>query len=284
MLARAAAAALPGTLIAPSQGLLYVATGAAYLEEAAASARASRPLAGGRPLVVMCDSPEQARQLGVFDRVLAHPDPRRSYRDKIPPLLRLPFARTLFLDTDARLTAPADGLFAALGRAHLAAAQAPVRRPAGWWDGGVPALFPELNSGVLLLRRSWRQRLLVRRWLHLYDQLAASCDQAWDQASLRSVVWRLQQRWGLRLALLPPEANLRTPKPWLAGEGLAVHVVHGRVPEPEWAPLLAYLNGHTACFRSWQEWQALHPHSALRLRGVHFRADSAQVPPDPARP
>ncbi|MCP9891972.1 hypothetical protein KBY57_13050 [Cyanobium sp. Aljojuca 7D2] len=275
---------MPFPLNPARQGLLYVATGAAYLEEAAASARASRPFAGGRPLAVVCDCPEQARQLGVFDQVLRHPDPRCSYRDKIPPLLRLPFARTLFLDSDARLTAPADALFAALGNAHLAAAQAPVRRPAGWWDASVPALFPELNSGVLLLRRCWRQRLLVRRWLRRYDQLAASCGQSWDQASLRSVVWRLQQCWGLRLALLPPEANLRTSKPWLAGEGLAVHVVHGRVPEPEWPPLLRYLNGNTACFRTWQEWQALHPQSAVRLKGVHFRAGPAEPPPDPARP
>ena len=271
-------------MTAAGQGLLFVATGPAYLAEAAASARACRPFLAGRPIAVVCDNPPQARQEGAFDQVWPHPNPRGSYRDKIPPLLRLPFARTLFLDTDARLTAPADGLFAALGRAHLAAAQAPVRRPPGWWDNSVPALFPEFNSGVLLLRRSWRQRLLVSRWLQLYDQLAASCGQIWDQASLRSVVWRLQQRRGLRLALLPPEANLRTTKPWLAGEGLAVHVVHGRVPEPEWAPLLAYLNGHTACFRTWQEWQALHPHSAVRLKGVQFRRGPAPQPSDPARP
>lgn len=268
---------------AAGQGLLYVATGAAYLQEAAASARASRPFLDGRPIALVCDNPDQARQLGVFDRVLAHPAPCGSYRDKIAPLLRLPFARTLFLDTDARLTAPAEGLFAALGRAHLAAAHAPVRRPPGWWDCRVPALFPELNSGVMLLRRSWRQQLLVRRWLRLYDQLDASCNQSWDQASLRSVVWQLQQNWGLRLALLPPEANLRITKPWLAGEGLEVHVVHGRVPDPEWPSLLAYLNEHNACFRTWHEWRALYPSSTLRLKGVQFRAAPAEPPPDPAR-
>jgi hypothetical protein len=83
----------------------------------------------------------------------------------IAPLLSLPYTRTLFLDTDARLSAP-------------------VRRPDGWSSASVPALFPELNSGVLLMHRSWRQRLLVRRWLHLYEQLQAQCQQAWDHASL----------------------------------------------------------------------------------------------------
>ena len=256
------------------EGLLFVATGQAYLEEAAASARASRPFLDGRPIAVVTDCVQEALQLGVFDRVFPHPDPRGSYRDKIPPLLQLPFARTLFLDSDARLTAPANDLFAALGRAHLGAALAPVRRPPGWWDARVPTLFPELNSGVLLLRRSWRQRLLIWRWLRLYDALHASCDQTWDQASLRSVVWQLQRRLGLRLAHLPPEANLRTPKPWVAGEGLPVHVVHGRVPEAEWSALITYLNGNVQRFRSWAEWQRLYPESAVRLK----------LPPDPLGP
>ena len=140
------------------EGLLYVATGPRFLAEAADSALASRAWLGSRPVAIVTDQPREATTLGLFDRVMPHPAPCRSYRDKIRPLLQLPFARTLFLDTDARLTAPVDGLFAALGRAHLAAAHAPVRRPQGWWDANVPALFPELNSGVLLLRRSWRQR------------------------------------------------------------------------------------------------------------------------------
>ena len=52
----------------------------------------------------------------------------------------------------------------------------------------MPDLFSEINSGVLLWKRSRKQRALVRRWLSLYDQLQASSGQAWDQASLRSVL------------------------------------------------------------------------------------------------
>lgn len=258
-------------MIPAREGLLFVATGLAYLQEASAAARASRPFLAGRPIAVVTDQIEQAQQLAVFDRVLPHSAPWHGYRDKIPPLLRPPFARTLFLDSDARLTAPADPLFSALGRAHLAAAHAPVRRPSGWCDLSVPPLFPELNSGVLLLRRSWRQRLLIQRWLRLYDRLHAEYGENWDQASLRSVAWQLQQRAGLRLALLPPEANLRTTKPWIAGKGLPVHVLHGRVPESELTALVSYLNGDVERFRSWSEWLRLHPGSALR----------PQLPPEP---
>jgi hypothetical protein len=249
------------------EGVLFVATGPAHLAEAIASARASWEHLAGRPIALAGDDPAAAIASGAFDRVLPHPQPRRSYRDKIPPMLALPFDRTLFLDTDARLTASADPLFATLGRAHLAAAHAPVRIPAGWRDPVVPALFPELNSGVLLLRRGWRTRRLIHRWLALYDRLG----QAWDQASLRSAVWHAQLR-GLRLALLPPEANLRTTKPWVAGKGLPVTVVHGRVPEAEWPALLAYLNGDVERFRSNAEWLQRHPGSALRPK----------LPPEPA--
>ncbi|MBQ60475.1 MAG: hypothetical protein CMQ19_00215 [Gammaproteobacteria bacterium] len=253
------------------EGVVFVATGNRFLTEAASSAVASRPFLSGRPIALVSDNPSAAKDLDVFDQVVEHPDPRISYRDKIAPLLNLPFSVTLFLDTDARLTASAAPLFAALGRAHLAAAHAPVRIPTGWADERIPALFPELNSGVLLLRRSLRTKLLIKRWLSLYDQLQQQFDQNWDQASLRSVVWHLQQRWRLRLLLLPAEANLRTTKPWIAGKGLAVHVVHGRVPEAEWPALLGYLNGNIDRFRSWSEWLQLHPDSVLRPK----------LPPDP---
>jgi len=254
-----------------SEGVLFVATGDRFLAEAAASAIASRPFLSGRPIVLVSDNPPAAHDLNVFDQVLEHPDPCRSYRDKIAPLLNLPFSLTLFLDTDARLTAPVEPLFATLGRAHLAAAHAPVRIPGGWEDECIPELFPEFNSGMLLLRRSFRTQLLIKRWLSLYDQLQMQFDQSWDQASLRSVVWNLQQGWGLRLVVLPAEANLRTTKPWIAGKGLAVHVVHGRVPHAEWPALLGYLNGNIDRFRSWSEWLQLHPDSLLRLN----------LPPEP---
>ena len=115
-----------------SEGILYIATGATHRAEAAASARAGRAHAGGRPIAIMTDDVEAAEAMGCFDRCLPHPDPRHSYRDKIPGLLDLPFERTLFLDSDARPTARLDGLFALLDHHDLAAAQAPVRIPVGW--------------------------------------------------------------------------------------------------------------------------------------------------------
>ena len=248
------------------EGILFIATGEKHVHEAVENARASAVHACGRRFVLITDRVQEVSDADVFDQVLAHPDPVGGYRDKIGPLQTLPFQRTLFLDSDARLTAPVDVLFEALGTADLAAVHAPVRHPPGWSDKRVPGLFPELNSGVLLFRRGPLQRRLVRRWLRLYDRLHHRFGQTWDQASLRSVVWRLMQRRGLRLAVLPAEANFRTTKPWVAGHGLPVHVLHGRVPSDEQSLLQAYLNDNVERFRTWAEWFDLHPESQLALR------------------
>lgn len=253
------------------KGLLFVATGVTYLEEAASNALAARVHCSHIPIAISTDLPEEARKFGVFDLILAHCEPRWTYRDKIPALLKLPFKYTLYLDSDARVISSVDSLFDSLGNSDIAAVHAPVRRPDGWFDHSVPILFPELNTGVLLLRRSRQQQAFIRSWLRLYDEVLNSHHLQWDQATFRSVIWNFQQRRGFRFASLPAEANLRTTKPWIAGKGLLVYVVHGRVPENEWLDFEHYLNDNINCFRHWSEWQSLFPESSIQLK----------IPPDP---
>lgn len=228
---------------AASEGALLVATGERHRREACEAAGRIRPHLGGRPLWLVTDRPDAVTD-GLFDAVLPHPDPHHSYRDKIPPLLALPFRHTLFLDTDLELLAPLEDVFALLRRMHLVGCHAPVRW-CQWRDPAVPEGFCELNSGVLGLRRCPRVRRLIRRWLATYDQAGVS----FDQASLRSALWQSCST-GLRVWVLPPEYNLRTTKPWIAGKGMAVKVVHGRIPEEMRAPLASYLNRNVAGFRA----------------------------------
>jgi hypothetical protein len=240
------------------EGILYVATGDAAFQEAAASARAGRKHAGGRAIVVCTDRIGAAEHADVFDRVLPHPGPVRGYRDKIQPLIDPPFSKTLYLDADARLVSCCDGLFRLLETCDLAAAHAPVRIPQGWNDPLVPAVFPEFNSGVILLKRSPQQRACIDEWLHRYDDIG----QEWDQATFRSAVWSAAQS-GLRIGVLPPEANLRTTKPWIAGKGVPVMIVHGRIPDSEWSGFLSYLNDDCGRFRTSDEWRRLRPDTRI---------------------
>ena len=260
-----------------AEGIFYIATGKRHCSEAIENANASHPFTEGRPIFLVTDCIAEAKSSGVFDEVWPHLDPTYGYRDKISAMAKLPFVQTLFLDSDARLTAPVEAVFKARGCADLAAVHAPVRLPAGWRDLQVPTLFSEINSGVLLWRRSQKQRDLVRHWLRLYDRLQLETGQAWDQASLRSVLWLFVQKKRFRLAVLPAEANFRTTKPWVAGRGLPVHVLHGRVPADESDALLQYLNGDVDRFRTWAEWLKFHPDTKLRLR-------IGEIPPDPSLP
>lgn len=232
-------AAAPGSA---AEGVLLVATGERHRAEALAALPRIRPQLGGRPVWLVTDAPA-AVPPGRFDVVLPHPDPRATYRDKIPPLLDPPFARTLFLDTDVELLQPIDDLFTLLKTVHLVGCHAPVRW-CQWRDPGVPEGFCELNSGVLGLRRCRPVRRAMRRWLRAYDRVGV----AFDQATLRSALW-WGCRQGLRLWVLPPEYNLRTTKPWIAGRAMGVKVVHGRIPDEMRAPLAAYLNADVDCFR-----------------------------------
>jgi hypothetical protein len=228
---------------AAPEGVLLVATGERHRLEAIAAVPRIRPQLGGRPLWLVCDAPAAVPE-GLFDAVRPHPDPRGSYRDKIVPLQHLPFARTLFLDTDVELLQPLDDVFRLLRHLHLTGCHAPVRW-CQWQDPQVPEGFCELNSGVLGFRRSRAVRSLVRNWLRTYDRAGVR----FDQASLRSALWQACQR-GLRVWVLPAEYNLRTTKPWVMGKGLAVKVVHGRIPDGMRAPLAQYLNGNIEAFRA----------------------------------
>jgi len=227
----------------PSEGVLLVATGPQHRDEAIAAVPRIRPRLSGRPLWLICDEPQRI-PVGCFDRVVPHPDPRRSYRDKIVGMLRLPFRRTLFLDSDVELLQPLEDVFALLRVVQLVGCHAPVRW-FRWCDPQVPEGVCELNSGMLGLARGRLQRRLVRRWLTIYDRVGVPV----DQAALRSALWWAMRR-GLRCWVLPPEYNLRTTKPWIAGAGMGVKVVHGRIPETMRDPLAAYLNADTGRFRA----------------------------------
>ena len=62
---------------------------------------------------------------------------------------------------------------------------------------------------------------------------------------------------------LPSEANLRTTKPWIAGKGMPVFVVHGRIPQNEWPTFLHYLNNDIDIFRDWRDWIINNPQSKI---------------------
>lgn len=245
-------------------GILYVATGQKCLNEAILNASISRRFCKNIPIALTTDLVQVATSAGVFDLVHPHLSPRLSYRDKISALVKLPFDQTLYLDSDAFLAHPIDPLFSMGLVSDFAATSAPVRHPPGWSDSVVPISFPEFNSGVMLFSKSHQQRRLVIRWLKLYDKLKNRFDQDWDQASLRSVIWHSLVRSKIQVSTLSPEFNLRTTKPWIAGRGMPVFVIHGRFERAEIPSFINYLNNDIDKFRTVSEWMNLHPSTSIR--------------------
>ena len=70
-------------------------------------------------------------------------------------------------------------------------------------------------------------------------------------------------RVNLKFLHFPSELNLRTTKPWIAGRGQRVYVIHGRFPSDELHDFESYLNSDIDRFRTSTEWKFLYPNSEI---------------------
>jgi len=201
-------------------GILYVATGQRFVDEAAASCRSLRAHMPDIPVILWSDVPREKIPT-VFEEVRRIDDPAHSFADKIKPMAETPFEKTVFLDTDTHLCAPIWDVFDLLDRVDMAAAHAPMR--VTWPQPGIPDSFPEVNSGVLAWRKSDKTRGLFAEWERLYQEHVASTGQKDDQPALRRALFES----GVRMGILPPEYNFRTVMPAVAGRG-RVRIIHGR--------------------------------------------------------
>ncbi len=181
------------------KGVVYVARGAAYQELACASAKSLRAQEPAIPIDLYTDQPVAE---GPFDRVL--PIPEIDTRDKIAGMIDSRFQRSLFLDCDTLVVQPLGDIWGLLDRFDLALCH-DVRRTSALirqgWRIDTPYGFPQMNSGVMLYRRSAEVLAFLREWATAYTEAGT----ARDQITLRDLLWSSD----LRFYILPPEFNLR---------------------------------------------------------------------------
>jgi hypothetical protein len=181
-----------------TDGVIYVAQGAEYLDLAVRSSRSLRALNVGIAVDLFTDQPVEP---GLFDRVRPIPPGTNA---KLACLPETRFERTLYLDCDTLSLAPLGDLFDILRRFEFAIAHE-VRRASPLIREGVteavPYAFPQMNAGVMLYRRSDRMMEFLRTWQTAY----AEAGKLRDQPSLRDLLWSSD----LRFYVLPPEFNLR---------------------------------------------------------------------------
>jgi hypothetical protein len=179
------------------QGVIYVASGADFVDLACASAESLRATNPGLAVDLHSDDPAPP---GLFDHI--HPLRRPGPRAKLTAMQDSRFDRTLYLDADTLVVGPLGDLWRLLERFDCALAH-DVRRvsPLIQEGGDTPYAFPQLNAGVILYRRSPAMWDLLARWEARFHAEGATR----DQPILKDLLWSSD----IRFHVLPPEFNLR---------------------------------------------------------------------------
>lgn len=208
-----------------SRGILYIASGHAFVEEANRSASSVKRQHPKMPITLFTD--EKVAH-PVFDQVVAEPPLGQALmpkEKKIACLMQSPYRQTLFLDTDTYVCGNLSELFPLLQSFDMAAAHAPNRlhHKHGPYPSDLPESFPEMNTGVLLYRsNSPNVQDFLERWLDRYQAMRRGSGVERDQLSFREVIFRSD----LRIATLTPEYNCRFNFPMYLDK--PAKILHGR--------------------------------------------------------
>jgi hypothetical protein len=207
---------------------VYVATGERYIDEAARSAASSRVHMPDSKILLL--TPDRVDR-PVFDEIIPFGseigDP---FLLKIAGIAAVEVDRFVFLDTDTYILDDLSEIEELLDSFDIAAAHAPVRLQSNIWPEarefleGVPACFPEYNTGVIAVRNGRPMREMLEKWRAIYQaqMQAERSPRTQDQASFRAAIYH----GDLRIATLPPEYNCRFAYPVsVCG---TVKLLHGR--------------------------------------------------------
>jgi len=106
-----------------NRGVVYIATGQKFVDEALISARSVRRRMGDIPIALFTDlSHLQQNPPDPVNMVYLMHNVRKSCLDKMYPLLDTPFEKTLFLDTDTYVCDRIDEVFDILDHYDIAIA------------------------------------------------------------------------------------------------------------------------------------------------------------------
>ena len=195
------------------EGVLFVCTGAKYIKAAIRAAKTVRATNPGLPIAFYSNAVALGFGLDKdpypFDLYEEIQNPHR--RSKVDHLAKTPFARTLYLDSDTAVVEDIRPLFGVLDRFDLGICHA-MKRNHGLrllkWRLDIPRAFPQYNSGVILYRSTPKVLAFFEEWGNVFHTAGFSQ----DQHTLRELLWLSD----LRLAVLPPEYNVRYEKyAWL---------------------------------------------------------------------
>ena len=196
------------------QGILYVATGDDFVDEAQISVKTLRDSMDNVPIAIVTD---RSRNLADFDEVITLSNPSYGFRDKIQGMRQSPYEHTVFLDTDTYIHDGFTELFDLLDRFDIAATHNQNRDLYTGTSLGVPEAFPEYSSGVVAFNKSDTEKLF-NTWLETYEESHPG-----DQPSFRKSLYECN----IQLATIPREYNLSPRIPSHVSKN--IKIFHGRL-------------------------------------------------------
>lgn len=178
-------------------GIIFVGTGAPYIELALRAAESVKAVCPGLPVDLFADADVAS---GAIDRLVRLPESWA--RSKIDAMMATRFDRTLYLDADLFVMADIRDVFDVLDRFDMALAHEQARNTGGQvvWRERPPEAFAQPNSGVIAYRNSDPVQAFLRDW----KQAVLDHGIGRDQPALRELLWKSE----LRVATLPEEYNL----------------------------------------------------------------------------
>ena len=210
-----------------NKGIVYMATGDRYIEEAIISVTSLKQHLPDISVTIFSD-----RAIGhpAFDCEVLLDNPKYNWSDKIARMYTSPYEYTLFLDTDTYICADFSEIFSLLDNFDLGAVHAPYRES---YHLELSEGFPEMNTGVILFKKSPQVKQFFDNWTttyqkHVEDLQATDRRKAFPtQPAFRQALYESQ----LRIATLPAEYNCRFIYP-VSVDG-EVKILHGRYPNLE---------------------------------------------------
>ncbi|MFD0978144.1 putative nucleotide-diphospho-sugar transferase [Tropicimonas aquimaris] len=199
-------------------GFVYAATGEMYVALAVRSARSLREAIPDARIHLFADIDCTDE---VFDAV--HRLSRSHFRPKFEALRSSPFERSVYLDADTYVSADISDIFDLLQQFDIAGAHVFRRNSRAcrrYYRDPLPNSFPQINTGVLGLRRNKR----THAFLEAVEGEMDASDAQFDQAVFRELLFHSD----LRLAVLPPEYNFKEPgkAAILSSDDTAPRVIH----------------------------------------------------------
>ena len=214
-------------MLKQTRGVVYMAMGEKYVDEAIFSAKSFRKHMKW-PITIFTDLPDFAAKEKVFDDIVyIQQSGPRPHRDKLVSMLQSPYDETLFLDTDTYIGAALDDCWDMLKYFDMAVSGDRRYKDFLPPDTGVPTSFHEVNLGVVFFRKSEKMINTLISALEVYDQLSSKYPEigtyCCDQPSFRIASFYS----GIAIAPLTEEYNCR-----FASYGKLngkVRVLHGRL-------------------------------------------------------